>query len=222
MNKIIHQSYKTDDLNGTPFRSIWKESWLKENPTWERRFWSDEDTESFIAEEYPEFYRDVWLEYDVNIKKWDSARTLILKRIGGVYADMDFACLKPLDDLVKNLGNKFLITTEGDIGNPQTLGNSFMACEPNCPFLDTIEEDFKKARFKHVLSSSACGFMTKRAKETGRGNQIYSPKSEWIFPLWWQDPRKPKYFNMPLEEIKKDFPESFAISFFTGSWLNQY
>jgi hypothetical protein len=217
--KKIHQSYKSADDFG-PFKKEWINSWEEKNPGYERVFWSDADTETFVKEEFPDFY-DVWEDYDVSIKKWDSARYLILKRIGGVYADMDIACLKPFESLVKDLGDRFMITTEGDPGQPWTYGNSLMACNPNPQFLDEIEISFRKKRFLHVLESSACGFITKRIND-GRKSQVYSPESKLLFPWAWCDPNKHIYKDMTLKEVEKLFPEAYCANFFTGSWLNQY
>jgi hypothetical protein len=218
--KIIHQTWKNNDLENSPFKREWVDSWLENNPNYEYRFWSDADLQAFIEEEYPDFL-DVYEEYDKPIKKPDAARYLILKRIGGIYADMDIACLKSFEPLLKDLDGRFMITTEGDPGQPWTFGNSLMACNPNPAFLENIENSFRKKRLLHVLESSACGFMTKRINE-GRGNQIYSPESRLLFPWPWCDSNKHIYKNMSLEELKQIFPEAYCANFFCGSWLNQY
>lgn len=216
--RIIHQTYKNANDLG-PFKQEWIDSWLDQNPTWERRFWSDNDIYEFIKEEYPDFV-DVFEEYDQPIKRPDSWRYLCLKRIGGVYADMDFACLKPLDNLVKDIGDRFLIARENDPGSPETFGNSFMASAPEPKFLDGIEKGFRSKRHLPVLESSACKFITKWIAG-GRQELVFEPEPHVLFPVWWNDDNKNKYSQAGLAKAREDFPNSYAITFWTHTWKDQ-
>ena len=54
------------------------------------KLWSDEDLDSFVKSEYPDFYDCCYSQYPTTIQKIDAARPMILHRYGGIYADMDF------------------------------------------------------------------------------------------------------------------------------------
>lgn len=214
--KKIHSTWKTADTSRFP--AHWQQSWKDLNPSWEYCFWTDDDIEAFVKEEYPDFY-ETWIDYDKPIKRPDTWRYLALQRIGGIYVDMDFACLKPIDSLLENVGSKFAIGREGDPNAPHTFGNSLMACDPNPSFLEGITEAFRKKRHLHVLESSACGFITKRIK--GREKEIFELDTNHVFPVWWAHERKHEFAKMSIEELQKEFPNSYAATFFTGTWLDQ-
>lgn len=218
ITRIIHQSWKVSNLSGSPFKKEWQETWQNQ-PGWEYRFWTDEDLLEFVREEFPDFL-DVYEEYHQPIQRPDSARYLILKRIGGFYSDLDNIRLKDLNSLVENIGDRFMISKEADPAAPNTYGNSIMYSNPNPEFLDDIEKAFRKSRHRGVLDSSACRFITRRI-EAGRAGQIYSPDSKLLFPCWWADPKKEIYQKMSIEELRLQFPEAYNFSYWTHSWKEQ-
>lgn len=56
-------------------------------------------------------------------------RLLVLQKLGGVYLDTDFECLKPIDGLLDNAA----IAAEQDGGR---ICNAFMGAEPNHPWIN--------------------------------------------------------------------------------------
>jgi len=97
--KIIHQTWKTDKIPEKCKK--WVESWNEKNPEWEYRLWTDEDNRNLIKEYFPKFLK-MYDSYDKPIYRADIARYCIIYIHGGVYADLDFECLKPLDELIEN------------------------------------------------------------------------------------------------------------------------
>ncbi len=94
--KIIHQSYKTP---AHPYPHEWQESWQTNHPDWEYRFYTDADNRSLVEEHLPEFLEAYDL-FPYNIMRADFARFLYMYLWGGVYVDLDYACLQPLDSLI--------------------------------------------------------------------------------------------------------------------------
>jgi hypothetical protein len=74
-------------------------SWHHHHPTWEYRLWDDAANEALIAEHYPEFL-DYCRRAAPPILKVDLVRMAYLHRYGGVYADLDYELLRPLNDLL--------------------------------------------------------------------------------------------------------------------------
>lgn len=89
--KIIHQTAPADK---SKWNKVWFEcqkSWIDLHPDFEYKFWSDEDLDTFMKTEYPEYY-EMFTSYDENIKRIDASRYFILHKYGGIYADMDYKC----------------------------------------------------------------------------------------------------------------------------------
>jgi mannosyltransferase OCH1-like enzyme len=97
--KIIHQTAPRD-------KSKWKEEWHSCQQTWKDLFpeseykhvmWNDDDLENLISNDFPWYY-DIYKSYKKNIQRIDIARYFILYKYGGIYADMDYMCMKNFYD----------------------------------------------------------------------------------------------------------------------------
>lgn len=85
--RIIHQSYKSlstlpQEWADTPSR--WKEL----HPTYEYKFWSDDDNRKLIQQYYP-WFLDTYDGYPAPIQRADAARYFAVLHYGGIYTDMD-------------------------------------------------------------------------------------------------------------------------------------
>jgi mannosyltransferase OCH1-like enzyme len=90
--RIIHQTAPSDKSKWHPIWEHCQKSWREKFPSWEYKFWSDEDLDDFMKNKCGWFY-DTWRNYPKNIQRIDAARYFILYEYGGIYADMDFECL---------------------------------------------------------------------------------------------------------------------------------
>ncbi len=85
--KIIHQTgpdnYKENELS---VKSI--ESFKSVYNDWEHKFWTDNDIEKFIKDEFEWFY-DCWKNLPYPIMKFDAVRYCWLYKFGGMYTDID-------------------------------------------------------------------------------------------------------------------------------------
>lgn len=223
--RIIHQTW-CDRRIEPPFQQRWADSWIDANAGggWEYRFWTDEDLDRFVAEEYPDFY-DVYCDYDAQIKRVDAARYLILKRIGGVYADLDTVCLRPLDELLD--GQSLLFGCQRPMRfHPlewhDAVCNAVMASSPNHPFWTGIEHDLGRAAGRDVLEATGPDFLTARTKDAVR----FLPRSalpslckrEVFYPFDWTDPARIGAADLSREELAARFPNSYALTFWTATW----
>ncbi len=139
--KIIHQIWL-----GSPLPEAFKkltDSWIEKHRGrgWKYKLWTDEDVEAFDMVN-KEFY-DKTTNYGVksDLLKWE-----IVHRYGGVYIDMDFECLKAIDDLhyvydfytgIQPLDTQYL-----------QLGAAIFGAVPGHPILkhciDSIKDDWHK------------------------------------------------------------------------------
>ena len=75
-----------------------RQSWVKLNPGWEVRLWTDVDLHDFMTRYHPDML-DIYTAYPNSVQRADCARYLIMHEFGGVYADIDASCLSSLDVL---------------------------------------------------------------------------------------------------------------------------
>lgn len=140
--RIIHQTWITKSV---PPDKGDTESWQRLNPDWEYRFWDDAALRSFMAEEFPDLLT-LFDGYSRPVQRADLARYCLLKRFGGVYADIDTRCLAPLEPLA---GTHRIVLCEEPRdrqhhatrrGLPFLLFNGTMASPAGHPFWDTLIE----------------------------------------------------------------------------------
>lgn len=138
--RIIHQMWRDENVpkgKGDP------NSWRRLNPGWEYRFWTDDGLDRFIHAEFPDLV-DLYRSYSKPVQRADLARYCLLKRYGGLYADIDTTCLASLEPLA---GDPRVIVCEEPPdhcapatvrGLPTLYFNGTMASPPEHPLWDDV------------------------------------------------------------------------------------
>jgi len=85
------------------------ESWRSNHPQYEYIFWNGDRIEELWNREELKRWRQYYDRIDVHIQKCDFTRYAILYLYGGLYVDLDFISLRPIDDL---LNREILVTLE--------------------------------------------------------------------------------------------------------------
>ena len=141
--KIIHQTAPADK---SKWNVVWhecQESWFEKfpSPEYEYKMWTDEDLDSLIKNDFPWFY-DIYINYKENIKRFDIARYFILYKYGGIYADMDYMCMKNFYDLLPP--GKVSIS-ESPYPHNEFIQNALMTSNKNNDYwLKVIDESKKR------------------------------------------------------------------------------
>ncbi len=175
---IIHQTWKTTEVpkKWSPFVKRIQQL----NSDWKYILWTDEDNDAFVKKEYPDFY-DVFKGFSRNIMRADVIRYLIMYKIGGVYADLDYEILQPF-----NFGNNNIILplnrsiSFGDKEN--TLGNCFFASVPGHLFWSDVINNLKNnppnvTDYTQVVDATGPGLLTRIYYENEeRYSDIYLPE----------------------------------------------
>jgi len=150
---------------------------------WQNILFDDDDNRAFVEEHFPDFlsYYDA---FPYNIQRADAIRYMFLYVYGGLYIDMDFEILNPLDELFVS-DNEVYLVKSGNVSSCYT--NSFMASKPKCKFwLEVIEEMKKPLPFyiigKHftVMCSTGPLMLSRVAKRTS--TVIGVTPSKYIMP----------------------------------------
>lgn len=139
--KIIHQVWfgtipnKKEAAKAFEKMRIYRDSWIMQNPNWYYMCWNLENCNKLVRTFYPE-HLNMYNKYIYPIQKCDTVRYLILHRYGGVYADMDYYCNKPLDEVFQIYKNDiYFVETPNRINSNQIhISNSLMYSKPNHPF----------------------------------------------------------------------------------------
>jgi mannosyltransferase OCH1-like enzyme len=156
--KIIHHICPVDFKKWNSKWLICYESWLRLFPKgeYEHMHWDDEDLEQFIAKNYP-WFLDVFVNYDVNIKRYDIARVFLLYHYGGIYADMDYIVYKNFFD---ELPQDKVSIPESPYKWNEHIQNSFMISPPKHNFwLVVIDECYNRTQW-NVFSATGPQLLT--------------------------------------------------------------
>lgn len=183
------------------------DSFAKVNQGSRIEFQSDEDCLDFVAREFPEFL-PTYLSYPPGILRADIWRVLVLYKYGGVYADIDVECLRPLEELLAAVGHddwELLLTTDHPVHERMHFGgrtmwmNDFMIAKPGARFLKRVIDAFVAQGGEEHHPAAAVmvtgpGLFSRLVEEAG------GPEAAGITPLPWQ-------WIHPLPDMSNEFPE---------------
>jgi hypothetical protein len=169
--RILHQLWA--DSNIPPRYALLQETWRRHHPDWEFRLWTDRDLLSLVERRYPELAA-IFRDYRMNICRADLGRYLVLDNVGGVYADMDCECLRPVTPLLDGHGIVFGLEPEQHLAAPlvveRGLGKivcaSFIASVPEHDFWRHVLDHIRAAAKMPGPLDATGPFMLTRAYES--------------------------------------------------------
>jgi Glycosyltransferase sugar-binding region containing DXD motif len=232
--RIIHQTWK--DAYPHPALSQCISSFTVMNPNWNHRFYSDEDCERWVSEKCPEVL-PTYIGFKTGIHRADFFRILVLFVEGGLYADIDIECLRPLDELLSRLPqDKTLYLTRDHpvhervhFGGRAMWMNDFMIAAPGDPFLKEVIDWLVASP---VSSGSANAVM-----ETGPGvlsavmEMLGGPEmvpSLGTVPVPWIHPLPDMNCNFPERKVYQQMilnrgwlgREAFVVHYWFHTWVS--
>ncbi|KAL3153367.1 hypothetical protein ABBQ38_011707 [Trebouxia sp. C0009 RCD-2024] len=226
---ILHQSW----INNTVPKqyAAWRQSWVTNHKHWEFKLWTDDDNEALVKQYAPWFLRRYW-EFEEPVMRADSVRYLYMYRYGGVYADLDFESLKPLDSLLDR--GKVLLGTMGANSPPEhSIPNSFMASIPGHPFWMFCFAKMLSAHLGIAIGSyveaTTGPIMLKNALDEYRhttqdSEDIAVLPQEYIFPIVWSDPATHHRdcswgaANYSSAACHRHFEDAYAVTYWAHGW----
>lgn len=125
--KFVYQTWKSRTDLPSNF-AIWSQSFQQLNPEFDCMIWDDQDNRDFMTQHFP-WFMDYYNGYPKEIFRVDAVRMFFLYRFGGVYADMDTECLKPLDPQL-TMGDALFGRMGLDTGFEHSIPNAMMASKP--------------------------------------------------------------------------------------------
>lgn len=128
---IVFQTWKSRSEIPQNYR-YWRQTFVEMNPQAQVVLWDDADNRSFIAEQFA-WFLPVYDAYPREIFRADAVRYFFLFAFGGLYADMDSECLRPLELGARN--EDVLLGRMGpDRGFDHSIPNALMASRPGQAF----------------------------------------------------------------------------------------
>lgn len=225
--RIIHQTWKNKEIP-----EEWKDcvqSWKAFNPEYTIKLWTDADNRQFIMEYYPEFL-SVFDAYSYGIQRADAIRYFLLYHFGGLYVDLDFECLQPIEPLLHN--KKFVIGLEPgkhatNYNETSLICNAFMASVPKHQFLKEVLTTLKTISPKislhnEVLSTTGPLMINNVLKRTAI-KDVTVLKEHVVYPFHSGQKELSLLFNKKnkYREIKNRCIKNgtFAIHYWGNSWV---
>ena len=202
-------------------------------PAWKHTLWDLVSMRQLVQNEF------AWMlpQYDaidVDIKRTDLARLLILIHHGGVYVDIDFECLRPFDNDLVDPSTWQVVLSEHQTNLPQDhklqgreLPNAFMASVPHHPLIWVIAVEVLRrdalnpggyvthVTGPHVFSEIVFGYLNEFPTST-----VHILPIDVLFPVYCLD----------KEDMRKDaecvvnnncaevYDKSLAVHHYAASW----
>ena len=226
--KIIHMTWKCEELP-QDFHEI-REYWKKLNPEYEFRLWTDDDNRKLIEEQFP-YFLETYDSYERNIQRVDAVRYCILYLYGGLYIDLDYLPIRPIDDFLDDC--KVVLGKEPPFAEKRAkkdkiVSNAFMATTArNKFFLQVINEMIEnRHHFNHlyeetgVLYTTGPFMLTKMYDNWHEKEDIKLLDSSYFLPLHVFEIEE-MYATGKLENAKEKLSNAIAIHLFCGTWWKE-
>jgi mannosyltransferase OCH1-like enzyme len=219
--KIIHQTWVDENIPHNIYKKEWQDSWKNMNPDWNYMFWTDEDNERLIRDDYPSFW-ETFQKVEKGVVKSDLCRILYLHKYGGIYADMDFICLRDITLLLSVLDSHIVL---GKHNNPrQPLPNAWMYSPKGDLFwLDMARDSFDDLRnnVTRSIEQTAGPDRLNWAVETHRPNHTELAHN-LIYPRAWGIEECDKHASTVdwtnIQDVRRAYPDSFAVTPWSHNW----
>lgn len=140
---VLHQIWLGPNPLPSEFER-YRRTWARHNPRWELRLWTEDDLPRDLRRpEAAERLR-------APAERSDILRLELLWRFGGVYADTDFECLRPIEPLLE--GADFVV----GLAKPGRANNAFLASVAGHPLLERALEQLRPREY-HGYDKAAAG-----------------------------------------------------------------
>ena len=127
VSRVIFQTWKSR-VDIPPNFRYWQSTFVRNNPEFTCVLWDDDDNREFVAERFP-WFLSTYDRLPTPIFRADAVRPLFLFLYGGVYADMDTECLRPLATMPLS-GDVILGQMGPDLNFAHAIPNAIMASKP--------------------------------------------------------------------------------------------
>lgn len=221
--RVIHQLWKDAEIpeRYAPLCATWD----RLNPGWERRLWTDQDLARLVETHYPALAPIYW-GYAENINRADLGRYLVLRSFGGVYADLDCECLRPLEPLLDGAELAIGLEPEAHHKNPiiadsgldHVLCASFIGSAPGHPYWDALLDQVRTAaEAEKVLERTGPFLLTRVYDAFDDKTSVTLLPAEQVYPLTQEDCWTGRAHD--IESWEQATRQAFVVHYWDGTWF---
>ncbi|MDL2297302.1 hypothetical protein LJC68_06820 [Bacteroidales bacterium OttesenSCG-928-B11] len=225
--KLIHQIWSGKYEPLPPRYDAFCQTWKELHPDFEYRFWMEADINDFVSTHFPQ-YEAKYKNFPHDIQRWDTIRYMILHKLGGIYVDVDYECLKNIAELIDQSSCFFALEPKShsdQFERELVFNNALMGCVPAHPFIEEAiqycfreEIDATPVDLWGVLTSSGPLMLHTVYEQSKHKNSVDLLPAELVSPLTkteadlFFDGNRDSYFMKKVEK-------AYAIHYFRGTWL---
>ena len=227
--RIIHQIWSSKNKPMPALFMEFSKTWIDLHPDWQYIMWNDAKIEHFLQSNFPK-YIEAFQSFPYDIQRWDTIRYLFLYKMGGLYVDMDYECMEPLDSLLN--GHSCCMGLEPaeharPFNMPYIVGNALMATIPGHRFLRMIIDDvFEKqteflvmSKSRRVIETTGPLMATRIYNSYPFKDEITLLSAEQVAPLTMEEVRHLINGNETVEMAEK-IEKALALHYFLGTWYS--
>jgi len=246
---IILQTWKRADLAGAPpLYRVCQPSWTRYHPDWHYRLLDDDAVDHYAAQACPRLFDAWWHRYPKGIERADLIRYLFLFHEGGLYADLDFECLRSFEPLVAGAGGDVVLGSLSRPAHAEGIPNALLiARRPRQLFWLLVLDEVRRAADARDTVERTGPVAVGRALRAYRagppraadlevtallgiepatvadgGVDVQPP--ERLYPICWIGQQWKRRLFLRLrphvshERIKALFPRSYAVTYWVHGW----
>ena len=150
--RLLSQTWKSDAL--PPRADAFRRGWLTHNPDLQYRLFDNAASRTVVADVAPE-HLDAYDAMPFPVMRADVFRYAVIFRDGGMYADIDMECLRPLPKALFDLSGLLSIEAKLDPARARELGYpNALVRSPTAILAASPGPRFSKRRLERCSGSS--------------------------------------------------------------------
>jgi mannosyltransferase OCH1-like enzyme len=189
----------------------------------------------FIKEYFPGFLRK-YDRFKFNIQRVDAVRYLVLYQFGGIYADLDFECLRNIEPLLSGVSCFFAKEPSEHCRKFKKeiiVCNAFMGCTPKHGFMEAVYEELqsdenskefrhllrnRRQRNTYVLETTGPLMLTRVYERFAGKNAVSTIDDKLVYPLTLRETELARTSQGMTEEMRSKLTCAYGVHHCWGSW----
>lgn len=219
MIRILHQTWKSPEIPASLYPPEWRQTWKTLHPEWEHRFWTDEDNERLVRDHYPHLF-SFYQATKRGVIRADIARALYLHRHGGLYVDLDFIALQPMDPVIGPWADRIVLARHAQPRQP--VPNAWMYSPPGHPFWLSFLGMARKAWLEGARAPESVAGPNTLLRALRFTRDVRVLRENLIYPYIWGNACHAAYaaeidWRDP-EALRAAYPGAAAVTRWSHGW----